>query len=159
MEKYRAPAKTRTFPLEWFAGDIHAHSAAMLFAQISQLWDDLLDGDTLIEETRIHDAFLSALVYLPLNPFYAKVQRDVIPMLIPLVAAYEAANQFERLRDPEGLEIGHTLRFMAGNVVIYFIHMCLGPERAREVVPDAWKLMVNERIDDYLKEHSDDAEV
>jgi hypothetical protein len=62
-------------------------------------------------------------------------------------------DQFEKTKDAHGLEIAHTLRYAAGNIVAYMVHVCLGPEKAAEVLPEVWKAVVHERFDEYRKEH------
>jgi len=144
-----------TFPTEWFGGNRHAWEMAVSLARLSQTWDDLVDGDEVVPANAVNEAFLTTLVYLPLNPFYVSVQAQVAPMWLPIVAAYEAANQFEAARDPHGLELAHSLRFAAGHIIAFIIIACVGRETARQFIPSMWKLIVNERFDDYRKEHAD----
>jgi hypothetical protein len=118
-------------------------------------WDDLVDKDKEVSEDRINDAFLTALVYMPVNPFYQRIQAQILPMWITTVSAYQTANHFEKTKDPHGLEIAHTLRYAAGNIIAYAIHVCVGPEKAKLYLPEMWKAVVIERFDDYRKEHTD----
>ena len=152
----RAPhTHESVFPLEWFGGNRAAWDAAVSLARLSQVWDDLVDGDQPVPASAVNAAFLTTLAYLPLNPFYASVQAQIAPMWLPVVAAYEAANQFEKDGDPHGLELAHSLRFAAGHIIAYLIIVCVGQDAAKAVIPDMWKLIVNERFDDYRKEHAD----
>jgi hypothetical protein len=141
------------FPLEWFGGNQYAWDAAVMLAQLSQTWDDIVDGDE-VPQAQVNTAFLSVLAYLPTNPFYATIQTQVAPMWVPIVAAYEAANQFEAEGADDGLELSHMLRFSAGHIIAYMIVACVGREAARAIIPSMWKLIVNERYDDYRKEHN-----
>jgi hypothetical protein len=77
-------------------------------------------------------------------------------MWVTIVSAYEAANKFEQDKDPHGIEISHSLRYAAGHIIAYAMHVCVGPDRAREMVPDMWKSVVFERFDPYRKEHLND---
>jgi len=36
------------------------------------------------------------------------------------------------------------------------VHVCVGPEKAKEILPEMWKNIFFERFDDYRKEHLDD---
>jgi hypothetical protein len=92
-------------------------------------------------------------VFLPANPFYQSIQAQVLPMWLNVISAYETANHFERTKDEHGIEIAHTLRYAAGNIVAYAIYACVGPEKAKEYIPEMWKAVVFERFDDYRKEH------
>jgi hypothetical protein len=95
-------------------------------------------------------------VYLPANPFYRAIQDQILPMWLVVVSSYETANAFEKAKDPHGIEIAHSLRYAAGNIVAYAVHVCLGAEKAKEVLPEVWKAMFYERFDDYRKEHLND---
>jgi hypothetical protein len=74
-------------------------------------------------------------------------------MWVAVVSAYRTANKFEKDKDAHGIEIAHGLRYAAGNIVSYMIHVCVGPEKAAEYMPDVWKEIVPERFDEYRKEH------
>jgi hypothetical protein len=74
-------------------------------------------------------------------------------MWLVVVSSFETANKFERDKDPHGIEIAHSLRYAAGNILAYAVHVCVGPEKAKEILPDVWKAVFYERFDNYRKEH------
>ena len=139
--------------LEWFGGNEDALNMYRMFVDLAHIWDDLVDKDKDADEDRINRAFLTCLIYLPLNPFYLHIQRDILPMWITVVSAYKTANTFEKTKDHHGIEIAHGLRYAAGNIVAYAVHVCVGPEKAAEYMPEIWKAMMIERFDPYRKEH------
>lgn len=139
--------------LEWFGGNEHALNMFRMFVDLAHTWDDLVDKDKEAGEAAINNAFLICLVYLPLNQFYQQIQRDIMPMWISVVSAYQTANQYERNKDAHGIEIAHTLRYAAGNIIAYAVYVCVGPEKAAEYMPEVWKAIVVERFDEYRKEH------
>lgn len=139
--------------LEWFGGNQDALNMYRMFVDLAHLWDDLVDKDKDVSQAEINNAFLICLVYLQANPFYLKIQAQVMPMWITVVSAYETANKFEKDKDEHGLEIAHNLRYAAGHIVAYAVYVCVGPEKAREIMPDVWKSVVYERYDEYRKEH------
>jgi hypothetical protein len=141
--------------LEWFGGNQAALDVFRMFVDLSHLWDDLVDKDKEATEDSINNAFLICLVYLPANPFYRSIQEQILPMWLTVVSAYQTANKFERDKDAHGVEIAHSLRYAAGNIVAYMVHVCVGPEKAKEFLPDMWKNVFFERYDDYRKEHLD----
>lgn len=138
---------------EWFGGNQHAVEMARILEDLSHVWDDLVDKDKPVSERDINRVFLHCLVHLPANPFYRHIQDAVLPMWVVVVSSYEAANKFERDKDPHGLEIAHSLRYAAGSILAYAIHVCVGPELAREFVPQMWKDVFYERFDPYREEH------
>lgn len=141
--------------LRWFGGNEDAANMYHMFVDLSHTWDDIVDKDKDVTEDAINNAFLICLVYLPANPFYQKIQSQVLPMWLTVVSAYQVANKFEKDKDPHGIEIAHSLRYASGNIVAYAVHCCVGSEKAKEVLPEVWKTMFYERFDDYRKEHLD----
>jgi hypothetical protein len=143
--------------LEWFGGNEDALNVYRMFVSLLHLWDDLVDKDKPenTTEPQINNAFLICLVYLPLNPFYRSIQDQILPMWITVVSGYETANKFEKDKDEHGIEIAHTLRYAAGNILAYMVYVCVGPEKAKEILPELWKDVVFERYEDYKKEHLD----
>ena len=140
---------------DWFGGNQDAINLFDMLIDLAHTWDDLVDKDKDVTEAKINNAFMICLVYLPCNPFYQSIQRDVMPMWITVVSAYQTANHYERTKDAHGVEIAHTLRYAAGQIIAYAVHVCVGPEKAAEYLPDVWKALVIERFDDYRKEHLD----
>lgn len=139
---------------EWFGGNPDAVNMYEAIMDLAHIWDDLVDRDKPVNEATINHAFMTALVYLPANPFYRKIQDQILPMWVTVVSAFEAANKFERDKDPHGLEIAHMLRYAAGQIIAYSIHVCVGPEKAREYIPEMWKVIADERFEKYRKEHA-----
>lgn len=139
--------------IEWFGGNQDALNMYRLLVNLGHIWDDLVDKDTDVCEDKINHAFLTTLVYLPANPFYRRIQDAILPMWLVVVSSYEAANQFEREKDPHGIEIAHGLRYAVGNIIAYAIHVCVGAEQAKAVIPKMWKAVFYERYDEYRKEH------
>jgi len=138
---------------DWFGGNQDAINLFDMLIDLAHTWDDLVDKDKDVTEAKINNAFMICLVYLPMNPFYQLIQRDVMPMWITVVSAYQTANHYEKTKDAHGVEIAHTLRYAAGQIVAYAVHVCVGPEKAAEYLPDVWKALVIERFDNYRKEH------
>lgn len=141
--------------IEWFGGNEDALNMYRMLVDLAHTWDDLVDKDRPLSEDRINTAFLTALVYLPANPFYRSIQDAVLPMWMMVVSAYETANHFEKEKDPHGIEIAHTLRYAAGHIIAFAVQTCIGREKAKEVLPEIWKTMVAERFDTYREEHTD----
>ena len=140
--------------LEWFGGNVDALNMYRMFIDLSHTWDDIIDKDEVTDD-RINNTFLIALVYLPMNPFYRSIQEQVLPMWLTVVSAYETANKFERDKDPHGIEIAHSLRYAAGHIIAYALNVCIGPQKAKEILPLLWKDIFFERFEDYRKEHLD----
>jgi hypothetical protein len=141
--------------LEWFGGNQDALDMFRMFVDLSHTWDDLVDRDIPAPAADINNAFLICLVYLQANPFYRSIQEQVWPMWLTTVSAYETANKFEKDKDAHGIEIAHGLRYAAGHIIAYAVHVCVGAEKAKEILPEVWKNIYFERYEEYRKEHLD----
>jgi hypothetical protein len=139
--------------LEWFGGNEDALRMLNAFADLAHIWDDMVDKDVPVSADAINRAFLTCLVYLPANPFYRSIQNEILPMWLTVVSAYETANYFEKNKDAHGIEIAHGLRHASGNIIAYAVHVCVGPEKAKEYLPEMWKTIFYERFDEYREEH------
>jgi hypothetical protein len=139
--------------LEWFGGNQDALNLFRMLVDLAHTWDDLVDKDKDIPDADVNNAFLICLVYMQANPFYRSIQEQVWPMWLTVVSAYETANTYERNKDEHGIEIAHGLRYAAGHIVAYAVHVCVGPEKAKEFLPEVWKHIIVERFDGYRKEH------
>lgn len=146
---------TQEGKLEWFGGNQDALNMFRAFVFLAHTWDDLVDKDKHVTEDTINQAFLTALVYLPANQFYRSIQDAILPMWLVVVSSFETANLFERTKDPHGIEIAHGLRYAAGNIMAYAVHVCVGAEKAKQYLPEMWKNVFHERFDAYRKEHLD----
>jgi spore coat polysaccharide biosynthesis predicted glycosyltransferase SpsG len=47
---------------------------------------------------------------------------------------FALACEFEKDKDSHGIEIAHTLRYAAGHILAYAVHVCVGPEKAKEII-------------------------
>ena len=139
--------------LEWFGGNQDALNMYRAFIFLAHTCDDLVDKDKDVPEDAINQAFLTALVYLPANPFYRSIQNDILPMWLVVVSSFQTANAYERSKDAHGIEIAHGLRYAAGNIIAYVIHVCVGAEQAKLHLPEMWKAIFHERFDAYREEH------
>jgi len=141
--------------LEWFGGDKHALEACNMLIRVANTWDDLIDKDKEVPNEKINEAFKLCAIYLPMNPFYRRIQNEVLPMLITVTSAFDVANHYEQQKDEHGLEIAHNLRYALGHVFAYAIHVCVGPYKAAEYLPLMWKVITPDRFADYRAEHLD----
>lgn len=139
--------------LEWFGGNEQALDVYRMLVDIAHTWDDLIDQDKEVSQEDINRAFLICLAYLPANPFYQVIQHQMFPFWVAVTSAYKTANHFEQAKDEHGVELAHNLRYAAGHIIAYMVHICVGETKAAEIMPEVWKSVVPERFDEYRKEH------
>jgi hypothetical protein len=143
--------------LEWFAGNEDALALYRMFVDVAHVWDDLVDRDKVVPEEDINRVFLMCLAAIPANPVYQRMFAQLHPLLVTATIGYTVANKYEKAKDLHGMEIGHTLRYSVAQAFVYVIVQLNGPERAIEILPEALKEMMPERIEHYLEEHRDAA--
>ena len=85
--------------LEWFNGNQDALNLYRMFVSLSHTWDDLVDKDNEVSAEEVNNAFMIALVYMPANPFYRRIQDQIMPMWLMVLSAYETANKYEADKD------------------------------------------------------------
>lgn len=80
------------------AGSGNAEAVAFLrtIVAIAHTWDDLVDRDKPIPDSKIHEAFTGALLTLPANAFYAKWRHLLEPVLLMGAINWRAATSAER---------------------------------------------------------------
>ena len=142
--------------LAWFGGNTDGAAIYDMFIKLSHTWDDIIDKDPNLTDDAVNEAFKIALIYLPSNRLYQSILPQILPMWVPVIAAYETANKYEKDKDTHGIEIAHSLRYAAGNILTYVLITCVGTEKAKCVLPELWKDIFFERFDDYRKEHLND---
>ena len=80
---------------EWFRGNEPALQTALLLSGISEVWDDLVDGDVKATTERINGAFVAALVRLRTNSFYVHNEVTLFPTIIAGINAWMDANELQ----------------------------------------------------------------
>lgn len=132
-------------------GDVAAIAFCGQLHRILHTWDDIVDGDP-TNEPAVNDAFHDALVALPMNPFYAANAYMLAPILSAGIAAWEAANVFERRGDREDWNKAHMLRVHVGAVFVACAEIVGGRAWARRVAPDIYSLVQGDPLEKYIDE-------
>lgn len=73
---------------------------AVLFVEslsrISQVWDDLIDGDATVPHGTINAAFREALTGIPRNPFFLAYRDQLLPVMDVVINDWLTANVLEK---------------------------------------------------------------
>ncbi len=137
--------------LAWFAGDQDALDLYQRLAYVAHAWDDLIDQDKAVNVNKL---MANLLLYLPQNPCYRRFEVEIRTLMIPSIVSYQAANLMEKSGDAHKLEVAHYLRYAVMQVGVFLMGVTNGIDRAAELLADAATVMVPERLDDFLKEHT-----
>lgn len=137
-------------PAEIF-GDPSAYSLAVTLIKVSNVWDDLIDGDPLTFG-EINSAFYATLVEIPGNPFYQRHFQSLHALIQNAIASFLCANEWENTFDEHGLELGHVLRYGVANVIGQIVILSRGMAAAAEILPHLYKALCGERFEEYRTE-------
>lgn len=132
--------------LAWFGGNRHAFDFMMTLSDITELWDDLVDGDKQLTKGRIDDAFFKALVTLPTNPFFEAHKSYLVPLIIMAINSWQDANTLEHGGRNERA-LAYTLRQMDLQIVQAIVYITQGYDKMREVSGEIWKMFAAEQDD------------
>lgn len=135
-------------------GNADAVRLCLDLVKITDIWDDLIDGDKLVSGARIDAAFMRMLVELPANDFFVAHRARLLPVMVSAILNWKIANAYEATGRLELLEISHNMRYGIFDVLLAVVTICGGWEWAAEVGPELRTRMQKDRLLPYLREHS-----
>lgn len=144
-----ARANEAQFLQEVLKGDAGAILLCQHLFEISQIWDDLIDGSYVGKE-QINRAFWLALIELPHNPFYVKHLTYLRPLLQHFVMDWFDANALEQ-RDDHQRNIAFVLRDSVGAIVSHCAFIVGGYDWMRQVSPEIREHIFDEPLENYKK--------
>lgn len=129
-------------------GDEPAVEFIETLGTISQVWDDLVDGDTVSGEM-VSKAFMLALVTLPENLFYQAYRERLTPVMESAILDWMTATAIER-QGRAAAQLAYVLRDSLAGVVVYCASLLGGTEWAMEVAPKVRGEIHDEPFEDYV---------
>lgn len=131
-------------------GDPDAVKFCESFFFITQVWDDLVDGDRKVDKADVDRAFWLAMVEMPANPFYALHGPALNAFIAQSACAWFDANELE-----QGTTHEKTLAFVLRDAVGGLISLCAyllgGYDWMRAVSPGIRRLVHDEPLGKYLR--------
>lgn len=117
---------------------------------VTQLWDDLIDGEPR-SAADVNKAFLLALCAIPQNAFYQAHQLDLIPMLRLVIFDWVDATALENApdRSEKDLMMAYALRDSMTSFVVQVAGIVGGPAHAFAVGPSIRRALFDESFEDY----------
>lgn len=117
---------------------------------VSQLWDDLIDGEPR-SATDVNKAFLLALCAIPQNRFYQAHQAELVPMMRMVIFDWIDATALEKAADrsEKDLMMAYALRDSMASFVVQVAGLVGGPAHAFAMGPSIRRALFDESFDDY----------
>ena len=119
--------------------------------EVSHTWDDLIDKDRDVTPAQIHRAFWIAFVGLRENPFFARHQPVLLPILEVGIFNFIASCDLERQRG-HSRQLAHTARYAVGDVAMVVARLVGGLDWALAQAPALKLLMQPEAFELFDKE-------
>ena len=120
--------------LHW-VGDKHAVDFILTFFDMCEVFDDLIDKDKPVTDEDIIRTLFSALVDIPMNPFFAYHRTSVVPVIITGINAWLDANKLETGSENDKV-FSYVLRDWYAELVSFVIYLTRGREYLRTVSMD-----------------------
>ena len=120
--------------MQWFQ-DISAVKFIIDIGNTAEVWDDLVDKDKEVSTDDINLAFYTLLIEMPVNPFFDRFKKDLIPLMIAGINAWQDANELEKGSDNDKA-IAYVLRDWYVELVMFVVYLLHGRDRARELSMD-----------------------
>lgn len=130
-------------------GDEDAVSLCGELFAVTQVWDDLIDGDSDVTHEEVNKAFYACLVEIPGNAFFQAHIKTLQPILASFIIDWLDANRLER-QDDHGQNVAFVLRDSIGGFAIQCARIIGGLDWALEVSIPLRRLFINnETLADY----------
>lgn len=139
-EEWRRERNARLF--EWFKGNESAFEFFIMVSDLTETWDDLIDGDPVAAD-RVHRAFWTLLWSLPMNEFYKTHSSFFWPMLLQAANAYQDSIVLEGGNASDQAH-AYTLRLLALQLIPMIALIIGGPDHMRNVSLESWRFFTEQ---------------
>ena len=151
----KTPEEEREILLWAFKNNTDAVEFFSFAAEISQVFDDIWDGDKEVGRELALKMMLMAMVDLPRTKFYQVFGADAVTLIENTWMRWLESNDLEATKDEGLLRISYITRSSTTDMMIEMAGMLHGREWRREVAAKVrpWIYNDNEKFCDYLAEH------
>ncbi len=137
-------------------GNESAINLAFMLAEISQTFDDLVDGDKVIVKQDIYRVLQLSMIELHYNVFWRENFTEILPLLNAGITGWIAANDIEERKDANLMHVSLITKSAFTPILLHMATLCGGSEHARECAPLIYQHVFDESLGDYMDEHGVD---
>lgn len=121
-------------------------------SQFSEVFDDYVDADVVVQKGDMTKAVFNALYYIPANPFFNANRGTLLPIMFMFVNAWLDSNELAGGTESEKA-LAYTLKGLGVEVLLACIGITRGTDYLRTVSADIRRaFMAHEPFADYCKE-------
>ena len=120
---------------------------------ISQVWDDLIDKDKIVNDETINKAFWMALIEIPQNPFFITFHKELTANMRNGINDWFDANLLEQSKNPHKKMLAFSLRYTLVNLIQHCAYLIGGYDWMRKISPIVRSFFLNyhkETLEDYF---------
>ncbi|MHB0820133.1 hypothetical protein ACYCFK_17885 [Stutzerimonas stutzeri] len=132
------------------------HASAILFCEslfrVSQILDDLIDGDRPVAGDAIYRAFWEAMIDIPGNPFYRAHEPTLRPLMAAALQDWRDSVTLERDGDHHGRSLAFVLRDQLTSLVVQCAGLIGGFAWMQDVSAQIRRHFHEDKLADYLHE-------
>ena len=139
---------------KWLKGDSDAIDLLFILGEISQTWDDLIDGDKHVSNSDINRMMILALVRLTKNPFFVAHQIELSTVFDLQIQKWLDSNYLESTKDPHYIHVAFGLRSVVTPIYLYMVQIVGGHGWRMEAMKEIYPAVYDEPFDGYLREHT-----
>ena len=132
-------------------GNLSAFDYLLIIIETSNLWDDLIDKDVVVEDSRIHRVFSSIMIDLMRNEFFQQFKSELLPLMEMGILNWKASNKLAR-GDTEEKIAAHYMRHTVGDVVVMTARICRGSEYAETMIPQYLRRRRTDTFSQFIQE-------
>jgi hypothetical protein len=127
----------------------------LLLGQITQVWDDLIDGDNVeLSKESINAAFWNLFVALPRNEFYRQHFDTLNPLLQAAIVDWWDSTVMQAEDSIQSKAIAYVLRDTLTTIVTHCARLVGGYDWMRTMSMEVRRYLYNETMEQFIKEHS-----
>ena len=136
--------------MEWLR-DENAVLFLLEIFNIAEVWDDLIDGDKSVSKASINDAFYSAILTLPANPFYQAYYPQLSGSMVSGIHAWLDANELEKGSDNDKA-YSYVLRVWYMELITLICQLLHGFDYTRAISIEMRRFFTHETLDEYKEQ-------
>ena len=138
----------------WLKEDPDAIALVNAFSRVSQIWDDLHDGDKPVSRDQVDYMMMMALLDIPGNRFYQANFHALFPVIQHCLFSWLDANTLEETGDDRDLQVSYIIRSSTTDLIIHVAGLVGGAHWRRQAALAVRRYIYhdNEPFEDYRKE-------
>lgn len=141
---------------QMFNGNRDAYELTRLICYATNVWDDLIDEDQLVQLGEVNYAFIALSHDMQNNKMWRENHESFMTLWSTSITAWLTSITFEEHATLPDLHLAHVLRFMPAQIAIHALYLAHNRNIAAAMlyIPRLTRVLYNDDLEAYLKEVS-----